>query len=187
MNPYAFRGWHLPSYADGANYERNYHMYGSLPSGYFAPSTVYPFNTENQKQHNVDWKLPSSVCSTSSDSSPNARDQITKSGYDGLLYKSNCARSCDSDDPARSSCALSCTCSSPHQQRLNVLDNSWRSADLTGALDFNKTSMSTYQSLCQRGKNLNFALRQEKHVVYPPVHGDNPRAIARGLSPCIGG
>lgn len=151
MNPYAFRGWHLPSYADGANYERYNHMYGSLPSGYFAPSSVYPFSTENPKQHNGDWKIPSSVCSTS-DVSPTVRDQVTKTGYDGLLYKSNCARGSDADDSARSCCALSCTCSSPHQQRLNVLDNSWRGADLTGALDFNKTGMSTYQSLCQRGR-----------------------------------
>ena len=151
MNPYAFRGWHLPSYADGNTYERYNHMYGSLPSGYFAPSTVYPFSTDNQKQHNSDWKLPSSsVCSTS-DISPTARDQVAKTGYDGLLYKSNCARSGDAEDSARSCCALSCTCSSPHQQRLNMLDNSWRGADLTGALDFNKTGMTTYQSLCQRG------------------------------------
>ena len=160
MNPYAFRGWHLPSYPDGAsNYERYNHMYGSLPSGYFAPSSMYPFNTENhnQKQHNGEWKLPSSsVCSTSSDGSPNTlRDQaIPKTHYDSL-YKPNTCRNADCDDLQRSSCALSCTCNSP-QQRLSVLNNSW-GADLGGALDFNKTSMtmssmSQYQSICNRGK-----------------------------------
>ncbi|KAL4228819.1 homeobox protein [Mactra antiquata] len=162
MNPYTFRGWHLPSYADGAaNYERNYHMYGSLPSGYFPSSSMYPFNPDNQKQHNGDWKLQSSsVCSTSSDGSPNTiRDQsLPKPGGYDSLYKTNTCRNADStDEHQRSCCALSCSCSSP-QQRLPMLNNSWASADLTGALDFNKTSMTMsmssmapYQSLCNRG------------------------------------
>lgn len=166
MNPYAFRGWHLPTYADGAaaaNYERNYHMYGSLPSGYFAPSSsMYPFNPEPQKQHvGGDWKLQSSsVCSTSSDGSPNnLREQgMTKNSYEGL-YKQNACRNADtSDEHARSCCALSCSCSSP-QQRHPMLNNSWAGGDLGGALDFNKTSMamstmSPYQSLCNRGRHL---------------------------------
>jgi len=172
MNPYAFRGWHLPSYADGAaaaaNYERNYHMYSSLPSGYFTPPTsMYnPFNPENQKQHaNGDWKLQSaSVCSTSSDGSPNnLRDQgLVKTGYDGL-YKTSACRNADSaDEHARSCCALSCTCSSP-QQRLPMLNNSWAGGDLGGALDFNKTtmamsSMAPYQTLCNRGRKITFLL-----------------------------
>ncbi|XP_060604094.1 homeobox protein Hox-C11a-like isoform X2 [Ruditapes philippinarum] len=160
MNPYAFRGWHLPSYADGAaNYERNYHMYGSLPSGYFPSSSVYPFNPENNKQHNGDWKLQSSsVCSTSSDGSPNnLRDQsLPKPGGYDSIYKPNTCRNADStDEHQRSCCALSCSCSSS-QQRLPMLNNSWAGADLSGALDFNKTtmamsSMTPYQSLCNRG------------------------------------
>ena len=159
MNPYAFRGWHLPSYPDGAaaaNYaERNYHMYGSIPSGYFTPSSsMYPFNPDGQKQHNGDWKLQSSsVCSTSSDGSPNnIRDQnLAKQSYDGI-YKPNTCRNADStDEHQRSCCALSCSCSSP-QQRLPMLNNTWPGADISGALDFNKTSMamstmSPYQSL----------------------------------------
>ncbi|VDI57554.1 Hypothetical predicted protein [Mytilus galloprovincialis] len=60
MNPYAFRGWHIPSYADGANCDRNYpHMYGTWPhSGYFTPGSVYSLPSDTAKQHaNTDWKL----------------------------------------------------------------------------------------------------------------------------------
>ncbi|XP_021345164.1 homeobox protein Hox-D12-like isoform X2 [Mizuhopecten yessoensis] len=68
MNPYAFRGWHLPSYADGANCDRNYHMYGSWPhSGYFPPGSMYSLQTDTPKQHgNADWKLQS-ICTSSSE------------------------------------------------------------------------------------------------------------------------
>nr|APD15704.1 homeobox posterior hox 1 [Nucula tumidula] len=152
MNPYAFRGWHLPSYADGGNCDRNYHMYGTWPSGYFSPASVYSLQPETQKQHsNGDWKLQP-ICSSSSDGS-SQRDSLVKSGYDNLLYKSQNGRS-DTDTPRdesqRSCCALSCSCNS--HQRLNVLDNSWRSPDIASALDFNKsTGVASYQSLCSRG------------------------------------
>jgi hypothetical protein len=182
MNPYAFRGWHLPSYPDGANCDRNYHMAayaGSWHSGYFAPTSVYPFQSENTKQHsNGDWKI-SPVCTSSggggslSESGSISSSQrgsavdtgLLKSGYENLIYKSQqnvggLGGRVDNDTPCtrddltgRSCCALSCSCNS-HQQRLNVLDNSWR-GDMPASLDFNKAGgiPSAYQSLCHRGKS----------------------------------
>ncbi|KAL3836030.1 hypothetical protein ACJMK2_021483 [Sinanodonta woodiana] len=155
MNPYAFRGWHLPSYADGANCDRNYHMYGSWPSGYFTPASVYPITSESQKQHvNGDWKIPSTLCSSTSDGSPNRDSSLLKSGYEGLIYKSNGCRNDNDpnrDESQRSCCAISCSCNS-NPQRLNMLENSWRGSEIPGAIDFNKAGLSPYQSICQRRK-----------------------------------
>lgn len=98
MNPYAFRGWHLPSYADGANCDRNYHMYGSWPhSGYFPPGSVYSLQADTPKQHsNSDWKL-NGLCTTSSEDNswrspevPTALD-LNKSGAVSA-YPSLCQR-----------------------------------------------------------------------------------------------
>ncbi|XP_052059232.1 homeobox protein Hox-D11a-like [Mytilus californianus] len=150
MNPYAFRGWHIPSYADGANCDRNYpHMYGTWPhSGYFTPGSVYSLPSETAKQHaNTDWKLCTPT--TSEGMSPRDNNSLMKTGYENLLYKSSNIRGDNDtprDDSQRSCCAISCSCSS--HQRLNVLDNSWRGPD---ALDLNKaTSMSAYSTFCQR-------------------------------------
>lgn len=165
MNPYAFRGWHLPSYADGANCDRNYHMYGSWPhSGYFPPGSVYSLQADTPKQHsNNDWKL-NSLCTTSSEGTSPRGDNssLMKTGYESLLYKScNSHGVCDSpreeNSSHRSCCAISCTCSA--HERLNVLDNSWRAPEVPAALDLNKSgAVSAYPSLCQRGKH-NIMLR----------------------------
>ncbi|XP_033732173.1 homeobox protein Hox-D9-like [Pecten maximus] len=154
MNPYAFRGWHLPSYADGANCDRNYHMYGSWPhSGYFPPGSMYSLQTDTPKQHgNADWKLQS-ICTTSSEGTSPRDPSLMKSGYESLIYKASsnrneCENSCR-EDPQRSCCAISCTCNS--HQRLNVLDNSWRGSEVPSALDLNKaSSVTAYPSFCQR-------------------------------------
>ncbi|CAL1528350.1 unnamed protein product [Lymnaea stagnalis] len=159
MNPYAFRGWHLPSaYSESTNCDRNYpSMYPpSWSASYFTPPSVYPFQTESsagKQSNNSDWKL-NSIGPADSPTVP--RDSnLMKSSYEGLLYKSAAANqrsdfeSCARDDPSRSCCAISCSCN--NHQRLNVLDNSWRNAEMSPSLDFNKTqSMSPYQSLCQR-------------------------------------
>ncbi|KAL5010362.1 hypothetical protein ScPMuIL_012667 [Solemya velum] len=156
MNPYAFRGWHLSTYPDTANCDRNYPMYNSWPSTYFNPASMYSLQPDavTQKQHNSsDWKLQPICSSSSSSDSVAQRDaNLLKSGYESLLYKSNCNR-VDTDTPRedcqRSCCAISCTCNS--HQRLNVLDNAWRGTDMVSALDLNKAnSVSAYQSLCQR-------------------------------------
>ena len=178
MNPYAFRGWHLPSYAEGANVDRNYHMYGSWPhSGYFPPGSVYSLPTETPKQHsNGDWKI-NSICGSSSEGT-SPREQATnssimKNGYESLLYKSStnavsraendvCLRD-ESGTSQRSCCAISCSCSA--HQRLNVLDNSWRGPEVPSALDLNKTpGVTAYPSLCQRGK------RKFRQVINIPVN-----------------
>lgn len=162
MNPYAFRGWHLSTYPDTANCDRNYPMYNSWPSTYFNPASMYSLQPDavTQKQHNSsDWKLQPICSSSSSSDSVAQRDaNLLKSGYESLLYKSNCNR-VDTDTPRedcqRSCCAISCTCNS--HQRLNVLDNAWRGTDMVSALDLNKAnSVSAYQSLCQRGLYIPF-------------------------------
>ena len=164
MNPYTLRGWHLPgAYGDTTNCDRNYPMYPtSWPSGYFSsPPSVYPFQPESKSHNANDWKLQS-ICSTTADTSSGQRDAngLMKPGYESLLYKPNNVRctelECVRDDPQRSSCAMSCTCSG-QQQRLNVIDNSWRNQEVPGALDFNKAQgMSPYQSFCNRGKEGTF-------------------------------
>lgn len=155
MNPYAFRGWHLPSYPDGANCERNYHMYGSWPhSSYFPPGSMYSLPTETPKQHNNgDWKLQS-ICSSSSEGTSPRDSNFPKSGYESLIYKasSNSRNDCETstcrEDPTRSCCAVSCTCN--NNNRLNGLENSWRGPEIPSALDLNKAT--AYPSLCHRGK-----------------------------------
>ncbi|KAK3756507.1 hypothetical protein RRG08_061567 [Elysia crispata] len=97
MNPYTFRGWHLPSaYSDTSNCDRNYpSMYPpTWTSGYFTPPSVYPFQTDGGgvagKQPNPasDWKL-NSINPADSPSMVTSRDTtLMKSGYEGLLYKS---------------------------------------------------------------------------------------------------
>lgn len=161
MNPYAFRGWHLPSYADGANCDRNYHMYGSWPhSGYFPPGSVYSLQADTPKQHsNSDWKL-NGLCTTSSEGTSARGDNssVMKPGFESLLYKSYSSRgdsetSREESPSQRSCCAVSSTCSA--YERLNVLDNSWRSPEVPTALDLNKSgAVSAYPSLCQRGEYL---------------------------------
>lgn len=161
MNPYTFRGWHLPSaYSESTNCDRNYpSMYPpSWSASYFTPPSVYPFQTDtgaSKPPNTQDWKInPMSA----SDSPSVPRDApLMKSGYEGLLYKSASGNprseydSCTRDDPSRSCCAISCTCN--NHQRLNVLDNSWRNSEMSPNLDFNKTpSISPYQTLCQRGE-----------------------------------
>lgn len=161
MNPY-FRGWHLPSaYSESAsNCDRNYPaMYpASWPSGYFTPPSVYGFQAEpGAKQANSnDWKLQP-ICSSSEGGQQRDSNGLMKPGYESLLYKPNNGRgevvheNGRTDDAQRSCCAMSCSCNG--QQRLNVIDNTWRNTDMTGSLDFNKnTAMSPYQSLCQRGE-----------------------------------
>lgn len=61
MNPYAFRGWLPNAYADSTSCDRNFPVYGSWPSGYFAPSSVYSLPSETPKQHanTTDWKIQS--------------------------------------------------------------------------------------------------------------------------------
>lgn len=160
MNPYTFRGWHLPTaYSETTSCDRNYpSMYpASWTSGYFTSPSVYPFQTDSStaKQANsTDWKFNP----INSADSPNVpRDSnFMKSGYEGLLYKTSANNTrpefetCSRDDPQRSCCAISCTCN--NHQRLNVLDNSWRNAEMSPSLDFKNTpSISPYQSLCQRG------------------------------------
>ncbi|XP_011420615.1 homeobox protein Hox-A9-like isoform X1 [Crassostrea angulata] len=157
MNPYAFRGWHLPSYADGANCDRNYHMYGSWPhSGYFPPGSVYSLQADTPKQHsNSDWKL-NGLCTTSSEGTSARGDNssVMKPGFESMLYKSYTSRgdsetSREESPSQRSCCAVSSTCSA--YERLNVLDNSWRSPEVPTALDLNKSgAVSAYPSLCQR-------------------------------------
>ncbi|XP_067686213.1 homeobox protein Hox-C12b-like isoform X1 [Haliotis asinina] len=156
MNPYAIRGWHLPTaYSESNNCDRNYPaMYpASWPSGYFTPPSVYPFQTDTTKQHNGnDWKLQS-ICSTNSEAStPRDSNNLVKPGYESLLYKPNNARTDiegGREEAQRSCCAISCSCNG--QQRLNVIDNSWRNPEVSATLDFNKTpGMSPYQSFCQR-------------------------------------
>nr|ACX84673.1 posterior homeobox protein 1 [Steromphala varia] len=158
MNPYAFRGWHLPTaYSEPSNCDRNYPVYPASSSSYFSsPTAVYPFQSDNTTKQttNNDWKLQSD-CATTPDSNTLNRDAntIAKQGYEGLLYKGN---SCRGDvelsvreDCPRNCCTITCTCNS--QQRLNVLDNSWRGSDMSASLDFNKTpSVSPYQSFYQR-------------------------------------
>ncbi|KAL8559913.1 hypothetical protein ACOMHN_016959 [Nucella lapillus] len=190
MNPYAFtRGWHLPTaYPDGNSCERNYPtMYPtSWTSSYFSPSSVYPFQTDSAAaasavaKHNSnanDWKLQG-ICSPTPENTGggvNVRGEnglVPKSGYEGLLYKSNATASAVSartvaefegaaaaarEEAQRSCCAISCSCSSASQgSRLNgMLDTScaWR-PDMSPALDFNKNpNISPYPSLCQRGDN----------------------------------
>ena len=76
MNPYAFRGWHIPSYADSANCDRNYpHMYGTWPhSGYFTPGSMYSLPSDSTKQHaNTDWKL-NSICTSTTSEGTSPRD-----------------------------------------------------------------------------------------------------------------
>lgn len=152
MNPYAFRGWHLPSYADGTNCDRNYHMYGTWPhSGYFPPGSVYSLQDTPKQHTNGDWKLQS-ICSSSSEGT-SPRDSSIKTGYESLIYKSNNRGDTETprEDSQRSCCAISCTCNS--HQRLNVLDNSWRGPEVPTALDLNKAAtVSAYPSLCQRGR-----------------------------------
>ena len=97
MNPYTFRGWHLPSaYSDTSNCDRNYpSMYPpTWTSGYFTPPSVYPFQTDGGgvavKQPNAatDWKL-NTINPADSPSMVGGRDSsLMKSGYEGLLYKS---------------------------------------------------------------------------------------------------
>ncbi|GFS11912.1 homeobox posterior hox 1 [Elysia marginata] len=97
MNPYTFRGWHLPSaYSDTSNCDRNYpSMYPpTWTSGYFTPPSVYPFQPDGGgmavKQTNTasDWKL-NSINPADSPSMVGSRDTtLMKSGYEGLLYKS---------------------------------------------------------------------------------------------------
>ena len=186
MNPYAFRNWHFPSaYADSSSCERNYPtMYpASWTSTYFPPSPVYPFQTDSaaaasavakQTPNTNDWKLQG-ICSPTPDGSGvNVRGDnglVSKSSYEGLLYKPNVTASAVSartvaefegaaaarEEAQRSCCAISCSCSTPGQgSRLNgMLDSSctWR-ADMSPALDFNKNpNISPYQSLCQRSDN----------------------------------
>nr|APD15659.1 homeobox hox posterior 1 [Antalis entalis] len=153
MNPYALRGWHLPTgYSmDGANCDRSYPMYGTWPSGYFPTASVYSLTSEAQKQSNGnDWKLQS-LYSQSSDTNSQRDSGNFKSGYESLLYKP-CANARNDLDGTRDNstcCAMSCSCSNG-QQRLNVLDNTWRGTDM-GAFDFNKNAaMNPYQQLCQR-------------------------------------
>ncbi|KAK6182897.1 hypothetical protein SNE40_010478 [Patella caerulea] len=162
MNPYAFRGWHLPTaYSESSNCDRNYSVYpASWTSSYFgSPAAVYPFQSENTKQtNNNDWKLQN-VCSSPQDSTNNAQSIVRdsnslKQGYEGLLYKSNSCRGemelGNREECSRNCCAISCTCNN-NQQRLNVIDNTWRSSEVPGTLDFNKTpSVSPYQSFYQR-------------------------------------
>ncbi|KAK0049961.1 homeobox protein Hox-B4 [Biomphalaria pfeifferi] len=159
MNPYAFRGWHIPSaYSESANCERSYpSMYTpSWSASYFSPPTVYPFQSDSggvKQGNNGDWKL-NPISSADSPTVP--RDSnLMKSGYEGLLYKSAASNaraeydSCAREDPTRSCCAISCSCN--NHQRLNVLDNGWRTSEMSPTLDFNKApSMSPYQTLCQR-------------------------------------
>lgn len=158
MNPYAFRGWHLPSYADGGNCERNY-MYGSWPhTGYFPPGSVYSLQADAPKQHsNSDWKL-NGLCTTSPEGtcSRGENPSVMKAGYEGLLSNScnpreGCETSREESHPRRSCCVMSSSCSL--HERLNVLDNSWRSPEVPAALDLNKSgAVSAYPSLCQRGE-----------------------------------
>lgn len=158
MNPY-FRGWHLP-YTESTNCDRSYSsMYpASWTSGYFTPPSMYPFQTDGSsvKQANSgDWKI-NPINSAETANVP--RDSnLMKSGYESIFYKTatSNARSdfeaCARDDSQRSCCAISCSCS--NHQRLNVLDNTWRSSEMSPNLDFKNTpSISPYQSLCQRGK-----------------------------------
>lgn len=71
-----------------------------------------------------------------------------------MLYKSYTSRgdsetSREESPSQRSCCAVSSTCSA--YERLNVLDNSWRSPEVPTALDLNKSgAVSAYPSLCQR-------------------------------------
>lgn len=181
MNPYAFRGWHLPSaYADSGTCDRNYPaMYStSWTSPYFSTSSVYPFQPDSatsakQASNTNEWKLQG-ICSPTPDGGGvNVRENglVGKSGYEGLLYKPNLTSGAVSaravaefegaamarEEAQKSCCAISCSCSSTGQgSRLNgMLDTScgWRPTDMSPALDFNKNpNISPYhQTLCQRG------------------------------------
>ncbi|KAK7092402.1 hypothetical protein V1264_008150 [Littorina saxatilis] len=145
MNPYHFRGWHLPTaYTNSSSCERDYPaMYpASWTSSYFSPSSVYPFQTDSaaaasavaakQSSNTGDWKLQG-ICSPTPDGSGvNVRGEnglVGKSGYEGLLYKPNVTASAVSartvadyegaaaarDEAQRSCCAISCSCSTPGQ------------------------------------------------------------------------
>ncbi|XP_005105676.1 homeobox protein Hox-B4 [Aplysia californica] len=165
MNPYTFRGWHLPTaYSETTNCDRNYPgVYpASWPSGYFTPPSVYPFQTDTPgaaKQPNSgDWKLNGINHPSDSPASVGRDSNLMKTGYESLLYKSSAVNNgrpeyeaCSRDDPQRSCCAISCSCNN-HQRLTNVLDNSWRNTDhMSPSLDFGKgPSMSPYQTLCQR-------------------------------------
>lgn len=149
MNPYAFRGWHLPSaYADSGSCDRNYPtMYPtSWTSTYFSPSSVYPFQADSaasavakQTSNANEWKLQGICSPTPEGSAVNVRENglVGKGGYEGLLYKPNAgpgamsarsaadfegaAAAAARDEVQKSCCAISCTCSTGGHQgsRLN--------------------------------------------------------------------
>ena len=111
MNPYAFRGWHLPTaYADGGPCDRSYPtMYPTMyPSSYFPTSSVYPFQPETAtvasadpavvvvKQPSLsgnDWKLHGITSPThDTDLIKNGDLSAQTANYDSLLYKAVASR-----------------------------------------------------------------------------------------------
>ncbi|CAG5120891.1 unnamed protein product [Candidula unifasciata] len=156
MNPYSFRGWHIPTaYSDSVTCDRNYSSVYPAPwtSGYFTPASVYPFPGEDisgKPPHAGNWKLnPLS----STDGSHGSRDpNLRKPGYESPFYNSSATRTefelTSKDDLQRSCCAVSGTCS--NRQKQKCADSSWRSCDMS-TFDFNISScLSPFQGLCQR-------------------------------------
>ncbi|PVD35647.1 hypothetical protein C0Q70_02610 [Pomacea canaliculata] len=149
MNPYAFRGWHLPSaYADSGSCDRNYptctRRRGLPPTFLRPPSTL----SRPTLQH-PPWpsRRPTPTSGSCRASAPrlqreapvNVRENglVGKGGYEGLLYKPNAgpgamsarsaadfegaAAAAARDEVQKSCCAISCTCSTGGHQgsRLN--------------------------------------------------------------------
>ncbi|XP_052829991.1 uncharacterized protein LOC106869293 isoform X1 [Octopus bimaculoides] len=183
MNPYAFRGWLPNAYAETASCDRNFPVYGSWSSGYFAPSSVYSLPADTPKQHanGPDWKIQSiyphtmehptvtkDVTGTTvvSGTAPGVPVSHMKSSYDSVMYKGSSGNNhtgtkadmenSSKDDSQRSCCVLSCSCN--NQQRINNYDTPWRGADVSTGVDLpgaKNGAMSSYQSFCQRGGGTN--------------------------------